>query len=531
MHYKVCITAAGIGSRISKISSINKALLPVGFESILTRIINKFSKKIEIVIAVGHQKEKIIDFLKISHRDRKIKIVEVDNYDKAGSGPGYSMLKCSKHLQCPFIFVACDTLISGKIPEPNKNWIGISSVEDPENFLVVEKEKNYAKRFFDKKSKNFLYWNGYKNSNCNCFIGLAGVKNYKTFWESLKKNKSLNDGELQVSNGLDGLRKKKIICKRFKWFDTGNEFNYIKTLNFFSKNYILPKPDEYFYKEKNLVIKYFKNEKKSLGRFERSQYLKNLTPKLINKKSKNFISYRHISGNLLSNVNNINIFKNFLSFCDKNLWNENYKKFHYKNELKKLSSACNYFYKKKTYQRVNEYFDKYNQIDTSSIINNIKIPKTSELLNKINWKNFSTPHPVLFHGDLQPENIIYTKNNKFYLIDWREDFGGLKILGDLYYDLAKLHHALIVNGQIIRDNKFKVNIKNDRITVKIKKRSNLIKFLNELENFVKKKNWNVKKLRIMSSLIYLNIAVLHHYPYSEFLFNFGRYNLFKALEK
>ena len=33
----------------------------------------------------------------------------------------------------------------------------------------------------------------------------------------------------------------------------------------------------------------------------------------------------------------------------------------------------------------------------------------------------------------------------------------------------------------------------------------------------------------MSSLIYLNIAALHHYPYSEFLFNFGRYNLFKAL--
>ena len=27
------------------------------------------------------------------------------------------------------------------------------------------------------------------------------------------------------------------------------------------------------------------------------------------------------------------------------------------------------------------------------------------------------------------------------------------------YDLAKLHPSLIVNGQIIRDNKFKVNTK------------------------------------------------------------------------
>ena len=79
MQYKVCITAAGIGTRISKISSINKALLPVGYESILTKIINKFPKKIEIVIAVGYQKEKVIDFLRISHSDRKIKIVKVDN--------------------------------------------------------------------------------------------------------------------------------------------------------------------------------------------------------------------------------------------------------------------------------------------------------------------------------------------------------------------------------------------------------------------------------------------------------------------
>ena len=531
MQYKVCITAAGIGTRISKISSINKALLPVGFESILTKIINKFPKKIEIIIAVGHQKEKVIEFLKISHGNRKIKIVEVDNFDKPGSGPGYSMLKCSKYLQCPFIFVACDTLVKEKIPEPTKNWIGISKVEDPESFLVVEKEKDYAKRFFDKKSKNYLYWNGYKNSDCNCFIGLAGIKNYRTFWQSLKKNKSLNDGELQVSNGLDGLRNKKIICKKFKWFDTGNEFNYIKTLNYYNKDYILPKPDEYFYKEKNLIIKYFKDKNKAKGRYERGLYLKNLVPKLNNKKPNNFISYNYINGKLLSNIKNISVFKKFLLFCNDNLWSENYKKFNYKPEINKLDQACKQFYKEKTYQRVSEYIDKYKVEDEPSIINNQKIPKTSELLKRIDWKEFCKPHPVMFHGDLQPENIIYTKKKKFYLIDWREDFGGLKVVGDLYYDLAKLHHALIVNGQIIRDNQFKVKVKNNRVNVSVKKRKHLSSYLNELESFVKQKNWSLKKLKIMSSLIYLNIAVLHHYPYSEFLYNFGKYNLFKALKK
>ena len=164
-------------------------------------------------------------------------------------------------------------------------------------------------------------------------------------------------------------------------------------------------------------------------------------------------------------------------FCNQNLWNDNYKKFNYKNELKKLNFACNEFYKKKTYKRVSEYFDKYKGKDENSIINNQRVPKTKELLNKINWKEICKPHPVLFHGDLQPENIIYTKKKKFCLIDWREDFGGLKILGDLYYDLAKLHHALIVNGQIIRQNRFKVESKNDKIFLSIQKRAHLLNYL------------------------------------------------------
>ena len=40
---------------------------------------------------------------------------------------------------------------------------------------------------------------------------------------------------------------------------------------------------------------------------------------------------------------------------------------------------------------------------------------------------------VNFHGDLQPENVIVTKNNKFKLIDWRTDFSGVSY-GDIYYE-------------------------------------------------------------------------------------------------
>ena len=105
MHsYKVCITAAGLGSRISSIANINKALLPINQGSIISKIIDKFPKNVEFVIAVGYQKEKIVNFLNIAHKNRKIKIVEVKNYEGKGSGPGFTMLQCEKYLKSPFIF-------------------------------------------------------------------------------------------------------------------------------------------------------------------------------------------------------------------------------------------------------------------------------------------------------------------------------------------------------------------------------------------------------------------------------------------
>ena len=59
-----------------------------------------------------------------------------------------------------------------------------------------------------------------------------------------------------------------------------------------------------------------------------------------------------------------------------------------------------------------------------------------------------------FHGDLHFENIIYQKKKKdFVFLDWRHDFGGEIKYGDLYYDLAKINHGLIVShDEVIKKN-------------------------------------------------------------------------------
>ena len=178
--------------------------------------------------------------------------------------------------------------------------------------------------------------------------------------------------------------------------------------------------------------------------------------------------------------------------------------------LQNIEISSEKFYKIKTFNRINEYFDRNSIKDTASIINNIKVPKLSDILSQINWKEICKPVPIIFHGDLQPENIVI-KKNKFILLDWREDFGGQLKYGDIYYDLGKLHHALIVTGKIIRENKFKVSISNNKIKYRFNKRKHLLNYLNLMEKFIKNKGYNIKRLRIMSSLIFLNIAPLHQF--------------------
>ena len=119
--YKVVILAAGVGSRIGDFSkTFNKVLLPVQGKPTICHIIEKFSKDIEIVIAVGYKKETIINYLKTGYKSRKITFLDIGKFEGEGTGPGYSLLQCKDELQCPFIQFAGDTLVKELIPEPKK---------------------------------------------------------------------------------------------------------------------------------------------------------------------------------------------------------------------------------------------------------------------------------------------------------------------------------------------------------------------------------------------------------------------------
>lgn len=531
--YKVCIQAAGVGSRLTICNGLHKSLIPINKKSILSRIIDLYPEKTEFIILVGYKKEQIKSFLDITYPNLNIQYVEIKKFQGIGSGPGYSLLQAKKFLNCPFIFIACDTIVLEKPPPPVENWIGISGSPTCEEYLIAEVHENKVSAYYDKKDKDFIYKNSLKyfkrkNHTFDAFIGLAGIYDYKIFWNALETDAQLSKGEIQVTNGLNALIQKPnyTTIKNFTWIDTGTDKSYSYARKYFKDNFIT-KSDEFLYKEKNKIIKCFLEPLKANKLFERSKFLGGVNPN-IKKSGKNFIWYKYVKGTLISNTNEKKIFLNFLNFLNEKLWNH---KIDIDFSSKSLKDKANKFYKLKTYERVKRYLEINKDADTIKWINNNYLESIYDLLNKIDWGKLNEGSFAKFHGDPQPENVIVQDKDKFVLIDWREDFGGDLEYGDIYYDLGKIYHALIITHKKIREKKYHVHFTKEFAFYKFSKRRNLMKYLEYFEKFLVENNFDLYKVRLISALIYLNIAPLHHNPYSQLLFFHGKLELYKLLKK
>ena len=93
------------------------------------------------------------------------------------------------------------------------------------------------------------------------------------------------------------------------------------------------------------VFKYDADSIKIKNKVNRAKKLYPLTPK-VTEKTENFFSYNYVKGDLLSNVNNLNVFEKFLDYCEKQLFIQE----KLNNEtLETFYKSCEYFYKLKTY--------------------------------------------------------------------------------------------------------------------------------------------------------------------------------------
>ena len=305
--YKVLIASAGLGNRLKGMTkNLNKALISVAHKPAIAYIVEKFPNEIELVIALGYKGDSVREYLLLAYPDKKFNFVEVDNFQGKGSGLGYSILQCEKELQCPFIFSSNDTIVLESIPKPDKNWMGQTYLDDNSVYRTLKSKSGFVQEI-NKKGIS---------EDSPTYIGLAGIYDYKIFWETM--NEGINQGSLEIgeSFGLRNLIENGISTIDFTWFDTGNMNSLNTTRNYFSKNIdynILEKEEEAIWFQNDVVIKFSIDKAFIKNRVLRSKNLGGFVPEVISHSS-NMYAYKKVEGDVFSKHANPKNFKFLLTW-------------------------------------------------------------------------------------------------------------------------------------------------------------------------------------------------------------------------
>ena len=86
-------------------------------------------------------------------------------------------------------------------------------------------------------------------------------------------------------------------------------------------------------------------------------------------------------------------------------------------------------------------------------------------------------------------------------------------------------HSIYFNHSNVSKKLFTISEEKDNVLIDIKCNFIHINQISDFKKFVKENNFNYKKIKILTSLIWINMSPLHEYPLSNFLFNFGKFNL------
>ena len=513
MSYAVCLPTAGTGSRLgNKTKYINKSLLTIANKPIISHLIKKFPEECEFIIPLGFKGNLVRQFLEIAYPKKNFRFVNVEPFEGKGSGLSHTLKSCKKFLLKPFVFMSCDTFVEESIPPPLENWMAYDFKEECSSYRTINLNNQIVIEICE-KGKTFT-------KNHFPYIGLAGIKDYEYFWEGMDK---VNENQIEMGEvcGLRNIINKKIKGIKMTWRDTGNPISFAETSQFYLDRdgpNILEKENEAIWFINENVFKFSIDEEFISNRVKRSYQLEKFVPKILSY-SKNIYHYKKEKGEVLSKVVNLRIFYKLLKVSEK-FWGFNFSENIDKNEFNKV---CNVFYKDKTYKRINDFLNDNKEIDEIKFVNGKKIQKIHSLLENVDWDYISEGIPVRFHGDFHFENIIYnSKRDSFVFLDWRQDFGGNLKFGDIYYDFAKLMHGLIINHSIIANELYYVKINKNEINYDFHRFNNLVVCENAFDEWITNNGYDLKKTKIITALIFLNIAPLHHEPYSKLLFSLGK---------
>jgi len=422
-------------------------------------------------------------------------------------------------LQCPLGLCSCDTIVAEPIPAPTVDWLGYSEVGNAAAYRTLEARGDVVSAILEK---------GHPGAAPLAYIGLAGIQDHATFWAAM------TDGATTVaaqgeSHGLRALvARHPVAAHRFQWHDTGSLDGLARARAAWQRKddpNILPKKNEDIWFVDESVIKFSADPKFIADRAARSRRLEGFCPK-VEAVGAHMYRYRRAEGEVFSRAATVPRFRQLLAHAQ-DFWKV---KTLSAGEKAKFEAVCLDFYQAKTRQRLDQFYRTFEHADAAITINGVAVPSDADLLARVDWAWLSRGLAGNFHGDFHFENILYdATSDRFVFLDWRQNFGGLMDTGDIYYDLAKLNHGLIVCHELVARNLYEVEENAEGVRFELLRKHSLVDCEAVLDEFLEAQGYDRKRVKILTALIYLNIAALHHYPYSLLLYYLGRSMLAEQL--
>ncbi len=506
--WRVVIPCAGIGARMGNwCDQLNKALVPVANRPTIDYALEKIPREVTVVIALGYKGDLVREFLELTYSDRSFVFCLVDRFEGLGSGLRYSLLQCRSELQCPFVFYTNDAIILDDLPPPVENWAGYSDARAGEVYRPV----CFAPQ--DRSMLQFIAEKGVLPGN-RAYIGISGVKDYDKFWQQLLDEHEKGHPDVGEVSGMNVLPD--TSAKYLVWHDAGS-FNARnaaeKALLRPDDPFILPKEREAIWFCDRQVIKFSADPEFVSGRVQRASSLAPFVP-VLEDHSRHFYTYRKIEGRIMSDGATAADFERLLKWLGP-FWEP-------RKDLdtERWTSSCMAFYHDKTMRRLGEYFDRFGIVDWPTKINGRVVLPPKMLLESQPWDELAEGCPVRWHGDLHFNNILMTEDG-FCLLDWRQDFDGLLDVGDLYYDLAKLLHGLIVSHDLIVRGKFRFEAVKRTVRFDFFRKHSLSECEEVLERWVISSGLDWQRVCRLAALVFINNAPLHEAPYANLLFYLG----------
>ena len=227
---KAIIPVAGAGTKLRPLTYTQpKALIPLAGKTILSVIVDQLLEAgvNEFVFVIGYLGEKIQRYIEKTYPDLSYTLVTQN--DRRGTGHAIWLTRDAVK-EDEVMIVLGDTVCDYNVTEIMKSkvsQIGVRKVDDPRGFGVAEMDEH--DKVLKVVEKPLI-----PKSNM-AMVGVYYIKETKAMYDALDahlSNRTDNDGEYHLTNGLQAMMEKGIQFQAFRvnnWFDCGKKETLLST--------------------------------------------------------------------------------------------------------------------------------------------------------------------------------------------------------------------------------------------------------------------------------------------------------------